>query len=237
MTVIYLAYSSGGDANKTYKELNRSGVRHNILVAFPYLRSYHARQPYILKNKSILDSGAFSVWKSGKTINIDALIEESKNPEWNESICLDVINNANASIKNSLYMKSQGSPAYPVFHFGDPWEHLQEYKRQFPKVGLSCRFGEPLSSSLAWLDRCFALAWPYKFHSFGWVAESMLVRFPFQTADTASWNNAPCVYGQWKTFGQMSVRHPKSLRSEVEWYQRLQSRLEARWKTTLTKLA
>ncbi len=237
MTRIYLAFSPSSDARKTLPEMVDDPVGINLLVSFCYLGLYRGVADRIIKHPlTILDSGAFSAWNSGKVIDIDALITETKNPHWKESITLDVIGDADASMRNALYMKTCGSPAYPVFHIGDPWEHIQEYKRVFPKVGLSCRFGEPVKESLKWLDRCFAVAWPYRFHSFGWVQESMLTRYPFHSADTASWNNRPAAFGQWKAFGKMSVRGQKSLQAEIDWYRRLQQRLEGLWSRHLAKL-
>lgn len=250
MTRVYLAWAGSGEARKTFREMAGDPEGVNVLVAFPYLCRYEevARKGEVPRHPhSILDSGAYSAWKSGKAIDIDALIVETKNPRWEESVCLDVIGDAEASVRNALYMKARGSPAYPVFHIGDPWEHLREYKRQFPKVGLSCRFGEPEKQSLAWLDKCFALAWPHRFHSFGWIKEEVLLRYPFHSADTASWNN-PAIFGLWNAFGRkkasgctgrgrVSVRGMKSLRAEVDWYRGLQRRLEGRWSKVLAKLA
>jgi len=236
MTMIYLAYSASGEAVQTFGSMAARGIDVNLLVSFVYLGSYRSR---IMPRhpRTILDSGAYSAWKSGKVIDIEALLNETKNPCWGESIGLDVIGDPEASMKNALYMKSRGSPAYPVFHIGDPMEHLDEYKSRFPKVGLSCRFGEPIKKSYAFLDACFARAWPYKFHSFGWVDEKMLARFPFHSADTASWNVGPSAFGRWAAFGRpMSVRGSKSLLAEVMWYLGLQERLRLRWRKTLDTL-
>jgi hypothetical protein len=232
MTTVYLAYSISGESRKTLTEMKDDEEGVNLLVSYVYLNSYEKVKHDIIKHpKTILDSGAYSAWKSGTVIDIEALIEESKNPRWKESVTLDVIGDAEKSVENSLYMKSKGSPAYPVFHYGDPWDHLLEYKKQFPKVGLSCRFGEAEKDSVKWLEKCFSLAWPYRFHSFGWVQADVLLAFPFHTADTASWNNAPAAYGRWKAFGgKMSVHGLKSLAQEVYYYRELQKKLEWRWR-------
>lgn len=219
MTDIYFAFSQSGESRLTMARLAERDYQINVLVSYVYLPVWDRLDAKPVPVRTILDSGAFSAWKSGYTINIDDLIAETKSGRWHESVTLDVIGDADASLKNALYMKEQGSPAYPVFHIGDPWEHLEEYKRQFWKVGLSCRFGEPVKQSIRWLDQCFTRAYPYRFHSFGWVKmEDMLLRFPFHSADASSWNNTPAAYGRWKAFGKMSVYGLKNLQAEVDTY-------------------
>lgn len=199
-------------------------------------------------SRLMLDSGAFSAWNRGATIDMDALAEESKRPRYTEAVCLDVIGDADASVKNALAMKAAGSPAFPVFHYGDPWEHLELYKKEFGRVGLSCRFGEPVSLSMRWLDQCFARAWPCRFHSFGWTGAGPLSTFPFDTADSTSWM-VPQMYGQWRSFGKGHRRHfgfpspttgiPTSgtlnLTGEVRSWLKIQRFLSYRWAKELAQ--
>ena len=236
MTDIYLAFSASGESRATLAKLQeRTDI--NVLVSFVYLDKWDNLEAKPVPAKTILDSGAYSAWKSGATIDIDKLIEETKQSRWNESVSLDVIGDVESSLKNALYMKKRGSPAYPVFHYGEPWKILAKYCGAFPKVGLSCRFGETVTDSLCWLDQCFARAWPHKFHSFGWVKRDMLERFPFHSADTASWNNRPCAFGRWAYCGKLlSVYGQKDLRAEVDFYLKLQRDLQQRWKRELDKL-
>ena len=237
MTRIYLAFTRSGEARRTFKEMMDDPIGINLLVSYVYVDGYETLAHEMPRlTGTMLDSGAFSAWRSGAKIDIDALIAESKKQRWKESVCLDVIGKPAQSVANAIYMQDRGSPAFPVFHFTDPWEHLDEYKRRFDKIGLSCRFGESLTTSLNWLDQCFARGWPHKFHSFGWVSEKMLIRFPFHSADTASWNNRPNRFGAWKAFGRMSLYGQKSLRAEVNWYRALERRCVGRWAKTLATI-
>jgi hypothetical protein len=238
MTLVYLAYAGSRPGRFTYGELASKGIDINLLVSFYYIDHYRDRSRIMPRHPlRMLDSGAYSAWNSGKAIDIEALIAETKNDWWTESVSLDVVGDPDAGMKNAIYMKSRGSPAYPVFHVGDPWEHLDEYKRQFPKVGLSCRFGETEKESYRFLETSFSRAWPHKFHSFGWVDERMLMRFPFHSVDTASWNNGPGRFGRWNAFGgKMPIWKAHSFIAEVEWYLRLQERLKSRWRKTLSIL-
>lgn len=238
MTALYLAWSPSGEARETFRSLaaDPTAPAINLLVSYVYLSKYDASpvDRQVKTALTMLDSGAFSAWKSGKVIDLDALIAETQTGRWGEAVALDVIGDPTASLANALRMKQAGSPAYPVFHYGEPWEVLAEYRRQFPKVGLSCRFGEPVGASTRWVEQCFARAWPYPFHSFGWVSDVVLLRFPFHSADTASWNTPPSAWGSWRAFGKMSVRGTKNLRAEIDSYLRLQRTLAARWAKELS---
>lgn len=228
---LYLALTSS--AHLTVKDIG--ATKWNTLVAVPYL-------PFFVSIKRfapcvrMLDSGAYSAWNSGKRINMEFLIEETKSGYWQESVALDVIGDPEASLKNALYMKHRGSPAYPVFHFGDPWPIFDRYLEEFPKVGLSCRFGESTKESLRWLKSCFAKGWPHRFHSFGYVSPKALLRFPFETADTATWARGPMAWGQWKSMkGKAGLRGQQLFNIEVETYRQLEQKVRVKWYSVLKR--
>ncbi len=134
-------------------------------------------------------------------------------------------------------MKNNGIEAMPVFHIGDDWDILIEYAKNWDKVGLSCRFGEPQKESYRFYDQCFARIWPKKTHSFGWVDEKMLMRYPFHSSDSSSWEVGPCGFANWKYFGKMSVRGAsQNLRTQVDWYLALEERLRYRWRREMEQL-
>lgn len=235
MTAIYFAFGGSASPVRTLEKCDWVERCPKLLVSYFYLRDYQKHQHKFKPTHTMLDSGAFSAWNSGKTIDIDALCEEVRNPYWKEAVGLDVIGNAEESLKNALYMKSKGVNAMPVFHIGDPWEILQEYCKQFDKVGLSCRFGEAVKISDLWNDQCFAREWPHKFHSFGWIAEKSLMRVPFHSADSSSWASGPGAYGMWRDFGHLSVRGEVDLMSQVDSALRMERRLQTLWKKELAQ--
>src|SRR5690348_2908111 len=85
----------------------------------------------------MLDSGVFSTWKRGNTINIDEYIDFVKRNQDIIEICvnLDVIpskygqartikqveDSAKESYDNLKYMQSKGLQPLPVFHRGEPF--------------------------------------------------------------------------------------------------------------------
>jgi len=232
MTAIYMAFSANTGAIETLINHDFEVQPLSLLVSFVYIREfYRTRTKWrTLPPRTMLDSGAFSAWNSGEQIDIESLMKEAR-AGWGEAIALDVINNPTASVKNALLMKSRGLDVMPVFHFGEPFEILEEYKRTFPRIGLSCRFGEPVKQSMNWLELCFKKAYPAKFHSFGWVTRPMLQTFPFWTADTASWTTV-MRFGQSRFFGRVpGAKATCRLDAEVNFYYELQHYLKSRWAT------
>jgi hypothetical protein len=215
-----------------------------ILVAMPYLRGFRRHwSPEWSPLGYMLDSGAFSAWKSGKPTDIDALIEEAKRPPWTEVVGLDVIGSAEGTRRNMDTMRARGCAAMPVFHHGDPMEFLDYYCEHWDKVGISCRFGESRAESVRFVEQCFARAWPHRFHSFGWTEPAMLRSVPFHSADSSTWkaasekfNNA-CVgpdlrqihCGRRPAAGEFARYH-------VRKYSDLHVELAERWRKELAKL-
>jgi hypothetical protein len=194
----------------------------------------------------MLDSGAFTAYHQGSAIDLEALIAEGVSGRWDEVVALDVIGDPDGSIANAERMRAAGCVATPVFHIGDPWEHLEHYVEHWPKVGLSCRFGEPKRESLRFYEQCFARGWPAKFHSFGWVHRDVLIRFPFASADAATWIVAPASFRRCSLrkrgvetqvdarVGTEMVAHLMRQHLEAGWA--LQQELRAFWGPTLKEL-
>lgn len=246
MTEVYLAYGARVDA--AFERWDWAARPLNVLVALPYAQEWHAlraRAGHVQPARTLLDSGAFSVWKSGKSIDLPALVAESLRAEWHESVTLDVIGDGQASLRNADLMRAMGSPAWPVFHVGDPWEHLDHYVQHWPKVGLSCRVGRSPVETTRFYEQCFARHWPRRYHSFGCIREPILMRFPFHSADASSWSLAPFAYRDLMHAGRQvpnlgrGVQHDaivNYLEVEIEHVLRLQDRLRARWRRDLEKL-
>lgn len=214
-----------------------------LLVSYYYLPPFLAEQSRYCIRDWMLDSGAFSAWNSGGKIDMDKYIDcchkvASKDTSLVEIVALDVIKgDAKDSLANALLMKKRGINVIPVFHYGEDWGILREYCNQFHKVGLSCRFGEPMDKSRRFYDLCFAYAWPKRFHSFGWIERDVIFSYPFHSGDAASWELAPCAFGNWQKFGKMSVRgSAQDLRSQVSYYMELEAMARVRWKKEMLQL-
>jgi hypothetical protein len=235
MTTVYLVYSPSGETRKTLPKIDQT--RLHFLVSYYYLQSYDRFDPPIKPARTLLDSGAFSAYQLGEEIDLEAYTKVSLETRWDEAVALDVIGDGDKSLANTLYMKGQGSKAFPVFHYGEPWDLLEEYCRLFDKVGLSCRFRGLGAPAIKFLQVCFSKCYPHKFHSFGWADEKVLTDFPFHSADTAAWNNGPAAFGNWRAFKGMPGPHKvQSLMPEVEFYWEMERRLRHRWAKEMARL-
>lgn len=247
MTKIYFATPLATAAINCFKA--HADVPCNVLVSFAFRDKVDTYINHLPNARLMLDSGAYTAWSCGKSVNLEELIAYAKARPWDEVVALDVIGDAEASKRNAITMKQAGLDVMPVYHIGDPIDHLLYYKANFSKVGLSCRFGEPLAQSLAFIERCFAAAWPYKFHSFGWISEKVLRRFPFHSADASTWVN-PHRFGAVKPSGDsmssgfrgasFKLKRTESGNADlwlvVERYLSLQRSLEQQWRREMKAL-
>ena len=242
-TQLFLAACSNSEVLKqTFDDWDWVARPLNILVTFPFVKLWRrACQPHWATKATMLDSGAYSAWKSGEVIDFDKLCTEARDGGWNEAVGLDVIGDPVASAKNCQLMKARGLSVMPVFHFGDPWHLLAEYCSEYQRVGLSCRFGEPHAQSMRWLEQCFARAYPARFHSFGWVKREMLLTVPFATADTASWHSG-VRFGHSKFMRGLKIPRKSQapdptraydLRYDVMNYLRLEEEVQDKWRKEL----
>lgn len=158
----------------------------------------------------MLDSGAYSAWKSKAVVDIDEYICFIKeNCEYIDSyVNLDFIpgefgriptaeeveHSAQLSWKNYLYMESFDLSPIPVFHMGERFYWLRKMiDHGCPYIGISTQNGLPTSQHIIWLDRVFReIVGPdgrprVKTHAFGQTTPSILSRYPWYSADSASW--------------------------------------------------
>lgn len=247
MTRVYLSCSSEGHP-EVFRRWDWEQRPLAILVAFPYMDWWDRnRMFYRAPCSMMLDSGAFSAHRIGEAIDIDALIAEAQKPVWDEVVSLDVIGDAAGSHRNAEYMLAKGcAKAMPVFHFGDPWEYLDDYAKRWPKVGVGGMVGISTKKLLPWLEQVFARAWPKKLHSFGRCEEDILIRFPFHSADTATWimggafRRWPTRRGAKMTSTHLPTKERESvlntMRACIEVLWQREQRMTARWGSTLAKL-
>ncbi len=164
----------------------------------------------------LLDSGAFSAWKTGAVINLKEycdFIEKHGKYFWGY-VALDVIPGAylgrttqaqadaaaKQSIDNYRYMRKRGLKPIPVFHEGDPKWVLDEYLDAGAKyVGISPRNPGKVKATQHWFDT----VWPWlvnsrgepivKTHAFGLTVVKLVLRYPWTSVDSRSWEYAASV--------------------------------------------
>lgn len=213
-----------------------------LLVSYVFLKPFLENlEKYKFRNW-VLDSGAFSAYNSGKEIRLEDYIETCKKvlamkKAPAEIFALDVIGDWKASLKNTETMWKAGIQAIPCYHEGEPESALLHIAKSYPKIALGGVAKKGAKRKKEWASRCFARVWPKKIHGFGFGDETSVMTLPFDSVDSTSWELGPCAFGNWRSFGKMSVRGSKqNLQVEINWYLDLESRARQRWKKTWEKI-
>jgi hypothetical protein len=167
----------------------------NFLFSYHYFKSEKKRKDLIdwgvldLEN-SFLDSGAFSAFSLGKTINLDDYIEYIKKTKVKIYANLDVIGDSEATVKNERYMKEKGLNPLPVFHLGEPINYLDLI------LDSECTYfalgGMVQSQNLdAWLisvwEHIYRKRPDIKVHGFGMTNFDLILKYPWYSCDSSSW--------------------------------------------------
>lgn len=242
MTTIRLAMAGPPkalNAVMTSQELHKKPA---LLVSYVYFDNFQKCRNDAGFRDYMLDSGAFSAHNSGKNIRLEDYIEFCRNLSLKDSkckeiVCLDVIGDGVASLRNAERMTAAGLNIVPVYHFGSDIEILKHYLKRYDKIGLGAVVGRSSKAITPFLDKIFSLAWPKKFHGFGMVRKDLLLKYPFHSVDSSSWEYAPTKFGQYKYYGKASIRGSNQpLVGEVRYYLELEERVSHRWAKELRKL-
>jgi len=153
-----------------------------------------------MKNKKevdlFLDSGAFSAWTKGITIDLQEYIDFiKKNEQYLEHYAvLDVIGDAEATYKNQKEMERQGLKPIPCFHYGEDFQWLKYYMDKYDYVALGGLVGKPKVELTEHLDKAWRIICDTpknlpktKIHGFGITSIQFLLRYPWYSVDSTSW--------------------------------------------------
>ena len=182
-------YFAGADRNIICNDILLSAGVTNRLLSF---YSINKKQFNTVYKNFFLDSGAFSVVNTNKTIDINNYVNFIKdNIEYIELYStLDVIGDHIKTYENTIYMEKMGLSPLPVFHYKSPYEHLNHLVEKYDYIALGGLV--PLASRkkvlIQWLDSCFEIIQDkIKVHCFGIFSKEILKRYPFYSADSSSW--------------------------------------------------
>ena len=103
-----------------------------VLLAFPFYENVDMDEllgPLIARGiKVFADSGAFSAWRSGNSIDLDRYTAWLK--KWshlfNQYANLDVIGDAAGTAVNQAALEAEGLHPLPTLHYGVSWERFDE---------------------------------------------------------------------------------------------------------------
>lgn len=121
----------------------------NLLIAYPYLdretQRLVAEGVEAGKVRFLLDSGAFTAWKSGKAIALDdycRFIESLPFKPW-RYFMLDVIGDPEGTLKNYELMLKRGFNPIPIFTRGDDPKMIEEFYKTSDLVAVGGLVGTP----------------------------------------------------------------------------------------------
>jgi hypothetical protein len=156
------------------------------------------RRQTALGKDLFLDSGAYSALTQNLSIPLEKYTTFVL--EWQDKFQkiagLDVIGDAEASMKNFRYMKAAGARIIPTFHYGEPFEALDAMLAECGEDGIGIGGVAQLGTGEAlrnWLD----LAWEriadkggnpkVKVHGFAVTSPYYCMRYPWHSVDSTSW--------------------------------------------------
>lgn len=174
----------------------RRGVKH-VLESYHYV--YTQRMVDTIRADGIkvfLDSGAFSAFSLGVTIDLAAYCQYClRNPDIIEVVSvLDGIGDPLKTFQNQLAMEQRGVRPLPCFHYGEDERYLKWYLDHYDHITLGGMVPVHKDQLIHWLDRMWGkyLTLPngmprLKVHGFGLTRLSLMQRYPWYSIDSSSW--------------------------------------------------
>lgn len=159
--------------------------------------------PYFKEKKDydlLIDSGAFSIYNSGKSIDIDDyknfILQYPK--KWNY-INLDVIPPRSATKKqinkcaeegyeNYIYLKKYIKNLLPVYHYGEDIKFFKKYCNETDYIGINIKRVNRGITDIEYYDSIFNISKTnIKIHCLGMTNIPHLLRYPFYSTDSVSY--------------------------------------------------
>lgn len=173
----------------------------NILVAYPYLKKGIINN--LIENKEstrfLLDSGAFTAWKSGKEIQLDdycKMLEKLPVTPW-RYFTLDKIGDPKGSLENYETMLKRGFNPIPIFTRGEDPSVLEDYYKTSDVVGIGGLV--KTSGNLGYVKGIMKYVGKRKVHWLGFVRHNFVNHYKPYMCDSSSWLHA-CRNGDLKVY-------------------------------------
>lgn len=215
MARVYLAWSSAG-VPTLHKHYNDGPV--NLLASYAIWDQFLTSKPGINIGNLQIDSGAFSVFRSGKVIDINKFITVAKQNPTAEIFSLDEIGDWKKSQGNTLKIWSAGIRAMPIYHAGEPISYLCWCVENTPcgKIAIACTSKD----RAGWVRETFKYVWEkyggIKIHGLAMASAKMLAVAPFDSVDASSWATAPGRFGQFCQFTGHQIHLKSKMRKGVD---------------------
>lgn len=162
----------------------------NLLVAYPYFKKEKILKIDLDKTRLLIDSGAFTAWKSGNEIRVEEycdFIESLPVKPW-RYFALDVIGDFVGTQKNLDYMLHRGLKPIPVFTRGEDFSHLNELYKVSDVVAIGGLVKTPRNKG--YVKRIMREVNGRKVHWLGFTNLGFLKAFKPFSCDSSSWDTA-----------------------------------------------
>lgn len=206
--------------------------RIGVLVSYYGLR---AVEPPPFCDLYFLDSGAFSAFRKKDVLDPEAYAAfiEAYASKIHVYANLDVIGDAEASLKNQLLLEKWGLMPLPCYHAGEPLEYLERYVKEYDYLALGglVSMGNDQEALNRWLEICFdyITKWagrtPAKVHGFGIQSPRIMERFPWYSVDASS-THMQARYGGVRTPWGWAKINPDVNGKESSWMTMTPTKLE-----------
>jgi hypothetical protein len=137
----------------------------------------------------VLDSGAFTAWKAGKSIELDdycRFIESLPFKPW-RYFTLDVIGNPEASMKNYEAMLKRGFKPIPIFTRGEDPSVINDYYKTSDVVGIGGLVGTP--NNKGFVNGIMKHIKDRKVHWLGFTSMDFIKYYKPYMCDSSSWES------------------------------------------------
>jgi hypothetical protein len=231
----------------------------NILISFYFYQNFKKYNCANEIQSIVLDSGAYSAFSCGVTINLTDYIQCCKElqqqfqTKLTDIFSLDVIGGCKSSFSNKKAEKltlrnteklwKVGIKAIPTYHLGDSEDYLMFISKNYPKIAIGGMTQLHGKQKFEFVEQCFNRVYPKKIHGFGCAVVSILEAFPFHSTDASSWQLGPATFGRWKSYPNLKIGKINCsnisyscLESEIKYYLRLEQKIQTLWKTEMKRL-
>jgi hypothetical protein len=172
----------------------------NLLIAYPYVAAPSftllERLNQVGNVRWLLDSGAFTAWKSGKPIQLDdycAFLRNLPVQPW-RYFALDVVGDGAATLRNYRVMLERGFKPVPVFTRGESLDVLDGYYETSDVVALGGLVSQ-VNRPKPYLKHLHAHLAGRPYHILGFTALNWIKYLKPYSVDSSSWLSA-ARYGQ-----------------------------------------
>lgn len=164
----------------------------NILIAYPYFKKLKPETIEVLRDPDVrflLDSGAFTAWKSGQPIELDEytdFLDRIPLEPW-KYFTLDVIGDGEKTKDNYYKLLEQGYKPIPIYTRGENIKMIDEYFETSEIVAVGGLVGT--KGNRGFVKNILDKYPNKKFHLLGFTNHNFISYYRPYMCDSSSWNS------------------------------------------------